>query len=80
MDHAIIEVVQALAPYAVSGGFAGIVAWATARVEQKYLRQDVDNLRYRVHHPKNSRNIVNTLQIHDNRLTVLETLERERHR
>lgn len=64
--------------FAVSGAFAGGVAWATMRVEMRYLRRDVDIVRFAVHSPKNPNNLTANASALSARVTVLETLEKRR--
>lgn len=67
-----------LLPYAVSGVVAAVVSWVTMRIDVKYLRRDLDGLRFRVHAENNPNSLVNAVQDHETRITLLERFEERR--
>lgn len=70
--------INQLLPYVVAGVVSGLVSWGANSVHLKWLRRDVDLLRYTVHSPKNQNNLVTTTHAISARVAVLETLEERR--
>lgn len=67
------------APYLVSGLVSAIASWAMMRMELRFLRRDLERLRYNVEASENSRSHVNLLQGHELRIALVEALLERRH-
>lgn len=62
----------ALAPHLITGVAAGLVAWGGVGWQLRWLRRDVDRLRFNVHDTENPRNLVAVAQNHESRLAMME--------
>jgi hypothetical protein len=73
------ELVASVLPEVLNNIFTALIAagaaWGAMKMELRYIARDIEYLRERLHGSQNPRSVVNTLQDHETRLTILETLE-----
>ena len=62
-----------LLPHLLTGIAAGLVAWGGVRIEMRWLRRDVDSLRFTVHSPHNPKNLVSVVQEHAFEIDALKS-------
>lgn len=63
---------EQLIPHLLTGVFAGLVAWGGVRIELRWHRSMIDNLRYSVHDPHNPKNLRSVAQDHESRISLIE--------
>jgi hypothetical protein len=66
------QLIHEFAPFVVSGLVSALVSWASIRIELRYLRRDVERLRFYSHSPENPKSYRSALQDHETRLALLE--------
>lgn len=68
--------ISQLLPAVLAGVVAGLVSWGANSVHLKWLRRDVDTLRYTVHSPRNPNNLVGQVQEVKLRVATLERVHK----
>ena len=63
---------QELLPHILTGVAAGLVAWGGVKIEMRWLRRDVDSLRFTVYSSENENNLVSVVQKHSWEIEALK--------